>query len=88
MEGAAIGPIGCTPDSWTQPSPTHPSREQSLASDSASLILRSCACIYRGGGDDFAGAIGREYSEGAGAKGLGRRDARDAGDYMKADSNF
>eukprot|EP00966_Prymnesium_polylepis_P013077 301392-Prymnesium_polylepis.1 len=41
-----------------------------------------------GGGDDYAGGIGREYMDGAGAKGAGRRDARDAGDYMKPDSNF
>ena len=43
--------------------------------------------LVRGGGDDFAGSIAREYATQR-SSGGGKRDVRDAADYMKKDSNF
>ena len=61
--------------------------ELMCASDAAQRAKKQRLTTLKRGGDDFAGAISREYGEHRGASG-GRRTAYDAADYMKPDSGF
>ena len=62
--------------------------ELMMASAAASRAKKQrLGALKRGGGEDYAGAIGREYLEHRGAGG-GRRTAYDAADYMKPDTGF
>ena len=62
--------------------------ELMMASAAASRAKKQrLGALKRGGGEDYAGAIGREYLEHRGTGG-GRRTAYDAADYMKPDTGF